>query len=71
MLSIVRACAVVGLDGYIVEVETDFNPRAHIPSFIIVGSPNGHTSAAKSGQIAAPEYPIRSRNLPATRARTD
>lgn len=37
MLSIVHACAVVGLDGHIIEVETDFNPRAQIPSFIIVG----------------------------------
>lgn len=39
MLSIVRACAVVGLDGCIVEVQTDFNPRAGIPSFTIVGLP--------------------------------
>jgi magnesium chelatase family protein len=37
MLSIVRACALLGLDGYIVEVQTDFNPRAGIPSFVIVG----------------------------------
>ncbi len=27
MLSIVRACAIVGLDGWIIEVQTDFNPR--------------------------------------------
>ncbi|MCB9451389.1 MAG: YifB family Mg chelatase-like AAA ATPase [Anaerolineaceae bacterium] len=40
MLSVVRACALVGLDGYIVEVETDFNPRAGIPSFTIVGLPD-------------------------------
>jgi magnesium chelatase family protein len=37
MLSIVRACALVGLDGHIIEVQTDFNPRAGVPSFIIVG----------------------------------
>lgn len=37
MLSIVRACALVGLDGHIIEVQTDFNPRAGIPSFVIVG----------------------------------
>jgi magnesium chelatase family protein len=37
MLAIVRACAVIGLDGCIVEVQTDFNPRAGIPSFTIVG----------------------------------
>lgn len=40
MLSIVRACALLGLDGCIVEVETDFNPRAGIPSFTIVGLPD-------------------------------
>jgi len=39
MLSIVRACAVIGLDGVIIEVQTDFNPRAGIPSFTIVGLP--------------------------------
>lgn len=40
MLAIVRACAVVGLDGCIVEVQTDFNPRVGIPSFTIVGLPD-------------------------------
>lgn len=40
MLSIVRACAVVGLEGCIVEVQTDFNPRAGLPSFNIVGLPD-------------------------------
>lgn len=40
MLAIVRACAVVGLDGCIVEVQTDFNPRAGLPSFTIVGLPD-------------------------------
>ncbi len=40
MLSIVRACALIGLDGCIVEVETDFNPRAGVPSFTIVGLPD-------------------------------
>ena len=40
MLSIVRACALVGLDGCVVEVETDFNPRAGVPSFTIVGLPD-------------------------------
>jgi magnesium chelatase family protein len=40
MLSIVRACALVGLAGCIVEVQTDFNPRAQIPSFVVVGLPD-------------------------------
>lgn len=40
MLAIVHACAVVGLDGHIIEVQVDFNPRAGIPSFTIVGLPD-------------------------------
>ncbi len=40
MLSIVHSCAVVGLDGYVVHVEIDFNPRAGLPSFTIVGLPD-------------------------------
>lgn len=39
MLAIVRACAIIGLDGCIVEVETDFNPRAALPNFTVVGLP--------------------------------
>lgn len=37
MLATVHACAVVGLDAKIVDVEVDFNPRAGLPSFTIVG----------------------------------
>lgn len=40
MLSIVRACAIFGIDGQIVEVQTDFNPRAALPNFTIVGLPD-------------------------------
>ncbi len=40
MLAIVNACAIIGLDGTIVEVQTDFNPRAGIPTFSIVGLPD-------------------------------
>jgi len=40
MLAIVHACAVIGLDGEIVEVQVDFNPRAGLPSFTIVGLPD-------------------------------
>ena len=39
MLAVVNTCAVIGLDGHIVEVQTDFNPRAHLPSFNLVGLP--------------------------------
>jgi hypothetical protein len=40
MLAIVRARAIVGLDGRIIEVQVDFNPRAALPSFTIVGLPD-------------------------------
>lgn len=40
MLAKVRACALVGLDGHIIDVEVDFNPRAGIPTFTIVGLPD-------------------------------
>ena len=40
MLSIVHACAVIGIDGVPVEVQVDFNPRAGVPSFSIVGLPS-------------------------------
>ncbi len=39
MLAIVNTCEVIGLDGHLVEVQTDFNPRAHLPSFKLVGLP--------------------------------
>ncbi len=39
MLAVVNTCAVIGLDGQIVEVQTDFNPRAALPSFNLVGLP--------------------------------
>ena len=38
MLAKVRTCAVVGLDGYIVEVEVDISPG--LPSFTVVGLPD-------------------------------
>lgn len=40
MLAIVHACALIGLDGRIIEVQTDFNPRATIPVFNVVGLPD-------------------------------
>ena len=53
MLAIVRACAVIGLDGCIVEVQTDFNPRAGIPSFAIVGLPDSAVRESKERVRAA------------------
>ena len=40
MLAVAHACAVVGIDGIPVAVQVDFNPRAHTPSFTIVGLPD-------------------------------
>ncbi|MDX1992727.1 MAG: YifB family Mg chelatase-like AAA ATPase, partial [bacterium] len=53
MLSIVHACALVGLEGCIVEVETDFNPRAGIPSFTIVGLPDSAVKESRERVRAA------------------
>jgi magnesium chelatase family protein len=53
MLSVVRACALIGLDGCIVEVETDFNPRAQIPSFTLVGLPDSAVKESRERVRAA------------------
>ncbi|MDX2159793.1 MAG: YifB family Mg chelatase-like AAA ATPase [bacterium] len=53
MLAVVRACALVGLDGCIVEVETDFNPRGAIPAFTIVGLPDSAVKESRERVRAA------------------
>jgi magnesium chelatase family protein len=53
MLAIVRACALVGLDGCIIEVQTDFNPRAQMPSFVIVGLPDNAVRESRERVRAA------------------
>ncbi len=53
MLAIVKACAVVGLDGCVVEVQTDFNPRAGIPNFTIVGLPDNAVKESRERVRAA------------------
>ncbi|NWF68575.1 MAG: YifB family Mg chelatase-like AAA ATPase [Chloroflexi bacterium] len=53
MLAIARACALVGLEGSIVEVETDFNPRAGIPAFTIVGLPDSAVRESRERVRAA------------------
>lgn len=40
MLSIVRGCTLFGVTGFIIEVQVDFNPRANLPRFHIVGLPD-------------------------------
>lgn len=53
MLAIARACAVIGLEGRIIEVQTDFNPRAGIPSFSIVGLPDSAVRESRERVRAA------------------
>jgi magnesium chelatase family protein len=53
MLAIAHACAVVGLEGSIVDVEVDFNPRVGIPSFTIVGLPDSAVRESRERVRAA------------------
>ena len=53
MLAIAHACAVVGLDGCIVEVETDYNPRAQLPMFSLVGLPGSAVRESRERVRAA------------------
>lgn len=53
MLSIVHACEIIGLDGHLVEVQTDFNPRAAIPAFTIVGLPGSAVRESRERVRAA------------------
>ncbi|MBZ0275997.1 MAG: YifB family Mg chelatase-like AAA ATPase [Anaerolineae bacterium] len=53
MLAIVNACAIVGLDGCIIEVQTDFNPRAGVPLFTIVGLPDSAVKESRERVRAA------------------
>ena len=52
MLAQTYACEVVGLDGYIVEVEADFNPKG-MPAFIVVGLPDAAVQESKERVRAA------------------
>lgn len=51
MLAKVRTCAVVGLEGAIVEVEVDISPG--LPSFTIVGLPDAAVQEARERVRAA------------------
>jgi len=53
MLAIVHACAVIGLDGEMVEVQVDFSPRAAIPQFTIVGLPDSAVRESRERVRAA------------------
>ena len=62
MLAKVRTCAVVGLDGYTVEVEVDISPG--LPSFTVVGLPDTAVQEARERVRAAIrnsgcEFPMR------------
>lgn len=53
MLAIVHACAVMGIDGLPVEVQVDFNPRAMVPMFTIVGLPDSAVKESRERVRAA------------------
>jgi magnesium chelatase family protein len=53
MLAKVNACALLGLDGSVVITEVDFNPRAGIPSFNIVGLPDSAVKESRERVRAA------------------
>jgi magnesium chelatase family protein len=53
MLAIAHACAVIGIDGVLVEVQVDFNPRSGIPSFAIVGLPDSAVRESRERVRAA------------------
>ena len=62
MLAKAKTCAVVGLDGYVVEVEVDISPG--LPSFTIVGLPDTAVQEARERVRAAIrnsgcEFPLR------------
>jgi magnesium chelatase family protein len=62
MLAKSKTCAVVGLDGYLVEVEVDISPG--LPSFTIVGLPDAAVQEARERVRAAIrnsgcEFPMR------------
>jgi len=51
MLAKINSCALVGLEGAIVEVEVDISPG--LPSFTIVGLPDAAVQEAKERVRAA------------------
>jgi hypothetical protein len=53
MLAKVHSCAVFGLEAYIVSVEVDFNPRAGVPAFTIVGLPDAAVRESRERVRAA------------------
>ena len=53
MLAKTKTCAVVGLDGHVVEVEVDISPG--LPAFNIVGLPDD-VERRNRGNGSAPRY---------------
>ena len=53
MLAITHGCALLGLDGQMIEVQVDFNPKAGIPSFNIVGLPDSAVRESRERVRAA------------------
>ena len=62
MLTKVNTCAVIGMDGAIVEVEVDTSPG--LPTFTVVGLPDAAVQESREGVRAAVrnsgcEFPMR------------
>lgn len=53
MLAIVHACAILGIEAQIVEVQVDYNPRATLPSFTVVGLPDAAVRESRERVRAA------------------
>lgn len=51
MLATIKSCGIIGIDGYIVDVETDIGRG--LPSFEIVGLPNAAVKESKERIRAA------------------
>ena len=51
MLAKVISCAVVGLEGYIVQVEVDISPG--LPKFFVVGLPDEVSSRSRENVFGA------------------
>ena len=62
MLATTQSCAVVGLDGYIVQVEVDISPG--LPAFNIVGLPDAAVQGQGEGAGCRPEYGLRVPHAP-------
>ena len=53
MLAIVHSCALIGLEGEIIEVQVDYSPSAQNPMFEVVGLPDAAVQESRERVRAA------------------